>query len=44
MAEIAPDIRLETLDGSAHGTNLFSEHGDDLTIELLAFAGDPAAY
>ena len=42
MAETAPDARLEVFEGGAHGTNLFSDHPDEVTVELLTFAGDPA--
>ncbi len=41
ISAAAPDGRLEILDGGAHGTNLFADHPNDLTMELLAFAGDP---
>lgn len=41
ILDAAPDGRLEVFDGGAHGTNLFSEYSDDLTAELLIFAGDP---
>lgn len=42
ISETAPDNRLETFEGGAHGTNLFSDHPDDLAGALLTFAGDPA--
>ena len=41
ISQVAPDNQLEVLDGGAHGTNLFSDHPDDLTVALLSFAGDP---
>lgn len=41
ISQIAPDNRLEALEGGAHGTNLFSDHPEDLTIALLSFAADP---
>ena len=41
ISRIAPENRLETLEGGAHGTNLFSNHSDELTATLLSFAEDP---
>lgn len=45
MSELTPDLRrLSIVDGSAHGTNLFAEHEEDLNVWLLGFAADPANY
>ena len=45
MSEATPDLRrLSIVDGSAHGTNLFSEYEEDMNGWLLGFAADPASY
>lgn len=45
MSDLTPELkRLNIVDGGAHGTNLFSEHEEDMNDWLLGFAADPVDY